>query len=288
MAITYEIDRPRAAQSKKNLIELLAVLLAGAAGVASALTADFVQKGDASAIFVMNALFNQHLNLTLEPLLMAMGLMLAGAVSVFIFEPRNKRSAYYMGASVLAVLWASMPSDGSQGVAPEILNEASALDSPVNFGCASESGPQIIQAAYSGPCNMAGNGFSDLVQTVRGGDRLPVHLQVLVPNTGRAVPRISTRLYDSVTGRKWDLSSVGVARRTSSGYLVSYKTYIDSGRRSSDTQANLYVRVEAEGFDIAQARESISHRSTGVAVPISLKPSDTPLWLLRLRTPRQF
>jgi len=288
MAMTYEIDRPRAVQSKKNLIELLAVLLAGAAGVASALTADFVQKGDASAIFVMNALFNQHLDVTLEPLLMAIGLMLAGAVTVFIFEPRNKRSAYYMGASVLAVLWASMPSDGVQGVAPEILNEASALESPVGFDCSLDKQPRIMNASLSETCSIADNGSSTLLHNVRNGDRLPVHLQVLVPYGTQSVPRISTRLYDSVTGRKWDLSSVGIARRTSSGYLVSYKTYIDAGRRSADSQANLYVRVEAEGFDIAQARESISHRSTGVAMPISLKPSSTPLWLLRLRTPRQF
>ena len=288
MAMTYEIDRPRAVQSRKTLIELSAVLVAGAAGVASALTADFVQKGEASAIFVLNALFNQHLNLTLEPLLMALGLMLAGAVTVFIFEPRNKRSAYYMGASVLAVLWAGMPSDGSPGVAPEILNEASALKSPVSLGCQVSDGPQIIKASFAGPCGAIDSEFGDLVHRTSAGDRLPIHLQVLVPYGSQTVPRISTRIYDSVSGRKWDLSSVGVARRTSSGYLVSYKTYIDGGRRSSDLQAKLYVRVEAEGFAIAQANETVSHRSTGIAVPISLKRSETPLWLLRLRTPRQF
>ena len=288
MAITYEIDPPRAIQSKKTLLELSAVLLAGAAGVGSALTADFVQKGEASAIFVLNALFNQHLNLTLEPLLMAMGLMLAGAISVFIFEPRNKRSAYYMGASVLAVLWAGMPSDGSQGVAPEILNEASALESPVSFKCGSSDAARIIKASFTAPCAIQSDTGADLRHAVATGSRLPVHLQVLVPYSNASVPRISTRLYDSVTGRKWDLSSSGVARRTSSGYLVSYKTYINAARRPSDLQANLYVRVEAEGFDIAQATETISHRSTGVAMPISLKRSDTPLWLLRLRTPRQF
>ena len=50
MTAVYQIDPPR----RRGLTEFLPILIAGVVGCASALISDFVQKGNASALLVMN------------------------------------------------------------------------------------------------------------------------------------------------------------------------------------------------------------------------------------------
>ena len=296
MSVNYIIDQP-----KRGVFQFTSVLIAGAAGVASALVADFVQKGEASAIFVLNAMLFQHLALSLPPLYLAAGLMLAGAITVFIFEPRNKRSAFYTGASILAVLWTGMPADTLEGVAPEIIDEGPAIEEPASFdgfntgallsytgGCAQSfgSGAFVIPASFGATCTNSTPSWQPYVTQVAAKDRLPVKIQVLIPGHD-SVPPITARLYDSVSGKKWDLSSTGRARRMQKGYLVTYSTSLRPDAESQDV-ANLYVRIEAPGYKITQGNVRVSRTERAVDVPFILEKSGTPLWLQRLRTPHRF
>ncbi len=290
MSISYQIDPP-----KRGFFEVLAILIAGAAGVASALMADFVQKGESSALFVVGAMSSQHLALNLPPIYIATFLMISGAIAVFIFEPQNKKSAFYTGASILAVLWAGMPGQNVEGVAPEIVDEAVSYfeedttpsGDPVAFmsrADCQQTGP-IISVAYAHDC-VAANQTTDwqrYLHFAQANNRIPLIVRVTIP-THSALPKISTRLYDKVSGRHFDLSAIGKAKRVSNGYQVIYATTVNT---RDAARAHLFVRVEADGYKIGQGEKVVS-RIYPTEIPVALETSTTPLWLQRMRTPRKF
>lgn len=94
---------------RRGPIDFLTILIAGGAGVVVALFSDFVQKGDTSALLVMNTFMNSSLNLDIPILHQATALLIAGAIAVLVFDPRTKRAAFMIGASILAIFTTVIP-----------------------------------------------------------------------------------------------------------------------------------------------------------------------------------
>ncbi len=300
MSISYQVDRPR-----RSVFNLVAMLIAGAAGVASALVADFVQKGDASAIIVMNSFVNQSLSLNLPLGYLALIMLGAGAVSVFVFEPATKRAAYYTGASILAVLMTTMPVDDLEKALPlfeEILmpqepDDAAYLGTD-NQAMAHEitgapcfdvksGGLPLIKAAYAPAVNIACSNDRALGQaevTPIAADDLNVTVAISLPKG--AMPKIAARLHDDVSCATWRLTG-GRASRTGSGYIVRYKLSIPAPQARTGMLADLHVRVEADGFKIAHEHAKVTRRGP-VILTVGMAKSDTPLWLQKLSTPYRF
>ena len=94
---------------RRGPIDFLTILIAGGAGVVVALFSDLVQKGDTSALLVMNTFMNSSLNLDIPILHQATALLIAGAIAVLVFDPRTKRAAFMIGASILAIFTTVIP-----------------------------------------------------------------------------------------------------------------------------------------------------------------------------------
>lgn len=124
MTAVYQIDQPQG----RGLVQFLTVLIAGGTGVAVALISDFVQKGDASALLVMNTFLNSSLDLNVPILYQAIALLVAGAIAVFVFDPRTKRSAFTMGASILAIFMTIMPVQNYEDLVPIVEDVLPLLD----------------------------------------------------------------------------------------------------------------------------------------------------------------
>ncbi len=302
MSVSYQVDKP-----KRGIFSLAAMLIAGAAGVASALVADFVQKGDSSAIIVMNSFVNQSLNLNLPLGYLALMMLGAGALSVFVFEPATKRAAYYTGASILAVLMTTMPVDELDKALPlfeEILN----LDDPddaayLDFNnlsttqeiagapCFDVKGSvlPLIKASYmDGPVtNIAcsnGRAMGQAKVMPIAVDDLSVTVAVSLPQG--QMPRIAARLHDDISGSTWRLTG-GRANRTDTGYIVRYQLSIPASEARTGMLADLHVRIEANGFKIAHEHAQVTTRRP-VVIAVAMIQSDTPLWLQKLNTPYRF
>lgn len=313
-------------------MQFLTILTAGGAGVTVALISDFVQKGDASALLVMNTFLNSSLDLSVPILYQAIALLVAGAIAVFVFDPRTKRSAFTMGASILAIFMTIMPVQNYEDLVPIVEEVLPFLDMDNEFmgnenGTASEESDADVvpdDAAFlvpqptpneSGsmhrakaipPTNRnfvraglfpvildrtADNGagtaaLSNLLTRVQG-ERIAVVVSVSVPN-GNGLPKLSARLHDATTNRTWDISSLGRAQRTETGYQVYYSTSIVPGRSSNDVLAHLYVRVEAPGYVIAEDDNKVSNTNTRVTLNVDLEPTQTPLLIQRLNKSYKF
>ena len=114
MTKVFKNDLPK----RRGLIEFLAILIAGGAGVVVALFSDFVQKGDTSALLILNTFMNGSLDLDIPILHLATALLIAGAIAVLVFDPRTKRAAFIIGASILAILTTVMPVQDYEDLVP--------------------------------------------------------------------------------------------------------------------------------------------------------------------------
>jgi len=118
MTKVFQNDLPK----RRGLIEFLAILIAGGAGVVVALFSDFVQKGDTSALLILNTFMNGSLDLDIPILHLATALLIAGAIAVLVFDPRTKRAAFMIGASILAIFTTVIPVQDYENLVP-ILEE---------------------------------------------------------------------------------------------------------------------------------------------------------------------
>lgn len=118
MTKVFKNDLPK----RRGLIEFLAILIAGGAGVVVALFSDFVQKGDTSALLILNTFMNGSLDLDIPILHLATALLIAGAIAVLVFDPRTKRAAFMIGASILAIFTTVIPVQDYENLVP-ILEE---------------------------------------------------------------------------------------------------------------------------------------------------------------------
>jgi|GEM_PF-1184013 len=314
MSVVYEVeDRPR-----RGILNLVAMLIAGAAGVGSALVADFVQKGDASAIIVMNSFLNQSLNLNLPLGYLALLLLGAGAMSVFVFEPATKRAAYYTGASILAVLMTTMPVDDLNKALPlfeDILNPGDAntlspepanpdgaaflhQDSFSNQGYSISGSPcleikennmSLIAATYEeAPATNIGctTGHTSGQAKAKPIAVKGINVTVVIALPKGTMPKIAALLHDEISGQTWSLSR-GMASKTKTGYVVRYALTIPANKARAGQLANLHVRCEADGFAIAHVHKKVTTNGP-VVMTVTLKKSSTPLWLQKLNTPYHF
>jgi len=328
MTAIYQIDQPQG----RGLTQFLTILIAGGAGVTVALISDFVQKGDASALLVMNTFLNSSLDLSVPILYQAIALLVAGAIAVFVFDPRTKRSAFTMGASILAIFMTIMPVQNYEDLVPiveEVLpffelenqfmgddngteSEESDADTVPDDAAFLVPQPTPNELAIMHPAkpihplnrnfiraglfpvildrtadNDAGTAaFANLLTRVQD-ERIAVVVSVSVPN-GNGLPKLSARLHDATNDRTWDISSIGRAQRTETGYQVYYSTSIVPSRSSNDVLAHLYVRIEAPGYVIAEDDEKVSNTNTRVTLNVDLKPTQTPLLIQRLNKSYKF
>ncbi len=255
-----------------GVLNVLAVLFSGGAGVTSAMAADFFQKGESSSLFIMNILMNQVMNTHIPLLYMAGGILVVISLAVFAFEPRNNRSAFFVGAGILALMMTGMPIQELEDNAPVIQGILQEVQP------SSQLQYRSYEPAYT-PASYVPAGHFHLTS----GGAVPVTIAVAIPGANGSVPKkISGRLHNAATGQTWRLSG-GVAQQRGSNIIIEFNANVPIASPS-----DLLVRIEAEGYRIEEGSASVGPNQSQVVIPITLEKSNMPLTIQRASRANRF
>ena len=254
----------------------------------TALVVDYIQKGSDSAFLFMTEIVNQYalarFNIeAVPPFIYIFLLIAAGFALVYIFEPDNKRNAFYAGAGVLGFLATFAP------VEPEAIQVSPGA--PLEYeelmpGPEAHlfNGAPVIKAAWR-PVERQRS--YDLAQA----QELPVRVFIRFPRgqSATSLPSIYAALHDFTTDRTYKLGGGGRLVNAPDGPMVVYDLSVMTGRPSGSTIAELALRVEASGYTVGYTEKDVSRGAdTPVEVSVRMKKSNLPLAIERLRHPRTF
>jgi hypothetical protein len=274
--------------------------LAGTIGILTALVVDYIQKGNDSALLYATRLVNaaalSRFNVeAVPPLLYLAILVIAGFALVYIFEPSNKRNAFYAGAGVLGFLatFAPITQQSLQFTDSGISFEAPAPDAS---GAAPEDAPAPAPIGDDHAFRLDGRLPVVLAvyrpvpsqSSVIRAQATPVVVDIMIQfpsSQDMSLPPVHAWLHDGVSGRTLTLGAGAKLAQTGAGPLIMYETTITSSQ-SGDLLADLALRVEAQGYRITTVEAKVT-RSTPqpVRLEAKLERSGTPLAIQRLRIP---
>lgn len=254
--------------------------LAGAAGIVAALVTDYQQKGEASSLYTVNrwaAALGDILGFSNVPLWMVvLGLIGAGALSIFYFQPITRQGAFAQGFGLLAVLMTAVPADLAGGLQTTgailrdleavAVNREASLGEGIVVAAFQGEGAQIIEAQES--------------QAARYVVELSIEFPDGVPSDVDSMIRRGTlrgRLHNADTKETFNLF------RTAGGNLIirGDSLVIRAGVPARSAEATLWVRIEAEGYAIEEQSAKASLDSP-LDWTVNMRPSSTPLFIQRL------
>lgn len=284
--MAYGIKRGIKAPGEFGMSDMFGLALAGSAGIIAALVTDYQQQGEASALFTINqwvVALSSILGLSEIPLWMvALGLILFGAGSIFYFQPITRQGAFAQGFGLLAVLMTAVPADLAGGL------EAMSEDLP-GFEAAeftreaSISGTHIINASYA-PGQGAVSAARIIPVQNRQSARYDVYITIDFPNgipdnIDAMIRRgdLRGRLHNEETNQTWNLFRTAGGTLQRSGNQLKVR----AGVPARSNSARLWIRVEAAGYAIEEQSAS-AQRGQRLNWSVNMTPSDTPLFIQRL------
>lgn len=279
--MAYGAKRGIKSPGEYGLMDIAGLGLAGAAGIVAALVTDYQQKGEASSLYTVNqwvAAVGDILGFGNIPLWMVvLGLIAAGAGSIFYFQPITRQGAFAQGFGLLAVLMTAVPADLAGGLEPTgaILPDLE----PVALNREATLGEGIVAAAFQ--AEEARVIEVQERQAARYVVEINVEFQGGVPDDIDAMIRrgaLRGRLHNADTGETYNLF------RTAGGNLIvrGDSLVIRAGVPARSTEATLWVRIECEGFAIEEQSAKATLDSP-LNWRVNMRQSNTPLFLQRLQ-----
>ena len=283
--------------------------IAGSIGILAALVIDYIQKGDNSALLFATKLVNTaalsrfHME-AVPPWIYLVIVLIAGFAMVYIFEPTNKRNAFYAGAGVLGFL-ATFSPIAQQTLQIPNAAELPSLDSLLQATQAAPDGTPLPAAepAASTPAPTApspapagGKGFGDVgtsmqpqafngkpgEMVVAQAATVPVNIVVILPSgASGTVPEVRVTLHEDATGRTQSFGGSGRVAKMGAQVAVLYQTNVFAGNGN----VTVRVRVEAEGYAITEKTFTITPGTRTARIDVPLTASSTPLGVQRLNYP---
>lgn len=278
----YGVKRGVKAPGEYGFMDMTGLALSGSAGILAALVTDYQQSGEASALYTINQWVvsaSRILGFGDVPLWMVVaGLVIAGASSVFYFQPITRQGAFAQGFGLLAVLMTAVPADLAGGLSAMDHDDLPGLE-PIGFSREATLGAGVTQAAYR-----TGEARVYLAQDQRGAAKYDVHLEIDLPNglTGDLQTmlrrgEVRGRLHNADTGQTYNLfrSAGGSLQRRGNRLLI------DAGVPARSENATLWVRIEIAGYAI---EEQSAQATLGRTLDwnIAMRPTSTPLFIQRL------
>ena len=262
-----------------GVMDIAGLGLAGAAGIVAALVTDYQQKGEASSLYTINqwvAALGDILGFSQIPLYMVvLGLIAAGALSIFYFQPITRQGAFAQGFGLLAVLMTAVPADLAGGLQPTgpmlpdlesvAMREASLGDGIVTAAYQAEEA-RVIEVQDS----EAARYVVEIAIVFPGG--VPSNIDELIR---RGACR--GRLHNADTKETFNLF------RSAGGNVIvrGDSLVVRAGVPARSREATLWVRIEVEGFAIEeQSAKAALDQSLNWTV--NMQRSNTPLFLQRL------
>lgn len=266
-----------------GVMDIAGLGLAGAAGIVAALVTDYQQKGEASSLYTINqwvAALGDILGFSQIPLYaVVLGLISAGALSIFYFQPITRQGAFAQGFGLLAVLMTTVPADlagGLQPTGPMLPELDSVAMREASLGVTPGDG--IVTAGFQ-----AGEARIIEAQESRAA-RYVVEIDIVFPdgvpsNIDELIRRGACRgrLHNADTKETFNLF------RSAGGNVIvrGDSLVVRAGVPARSNEATLWVRVEVEGFAIEeQSAKAVLDESLNWTV--NMQRSNTPLFLQRL------
>ncbi|HXZ67807.1 MAG TPA: hypothetical protein VEH07_04385 [Alphaproteobacteria bacterium] len=306
MAEVYEDPGPGQAQggTQWSFRDAIAKGIAGSIGILAALVIDYLQKGDSSSLLFATKLVNQaalaRFNVSAVPAWIYLVIVLiAGFAMVYIFEPTNKRNAFYAGAGVLGFL-ATFSPIAQQTLQIPSAEELPSLDSllqatqTVPDGTLAPATTAPLAPASPAPAP-AGKGFaeegaaiqpqafdrSNSEMVVAQAQTIPVNIIIVLPAGAKgSLAGIRVMLHEDATGQTKSLDGSGRFAKMGDRLVIFYQTTVMAAGSTS-----VKVRVEAEGYTITEKPFTITPDMRVARIELPLTPSSTPLAVQRLNYP---
>lgn len=291
--MAYGVKRGIKTPGEFGISDIFGLGLAGSAGIIAALVTDYQQQGEASALFTINqwvVAASSILGLSAIPLWMvAVGLIVVGAVSIFYFQPITRQGAFAQGFGLLAVLMTAVPGDlagGLEAIGDEFLPGLEELPTVEEAGFTREAvfaGGAIINASYS-PAEVSSQTARLIQVQNRQTSRYEVVITINFPegipsNVDTMIRRgeIRGRLHNEETNETWNLfrTSGGTVKRSGNKLTVS------AGVPTRSDSSRLWIRVEAMGYAIEE-QSAMATRGERLKWTVDMTPSNMPLFVQRL------
>jgi len=278
--MAYGAKRGIKSPGEYGIFDIAGLGFAGSAGIIAALITDYQQKGEASSLYTINqwaAALGEILGFGQVQLWMVvLGLIAAGALSIFYFQPITRQGAFAQGFGLLAVIMTAVPADlasalqstgmGLPDLDPvENSREAAIPDGVVNASFDGQDArifeaQETSAARYVVEINVVfpGGVPSDVSAMIRRGD-------------------LRGRLHNADTKETFNLF------RSAGGDVVvrGDSLVIRAGVPAQSEEATLWVRIEAAGYSIEEQSAQAS-----VDAPlnwnVTMRPSSMPLFFQRL------
>lgn len=276
----YGAKRGIRAPGEFGMGDKMGLALASASGIIAALVTDYQQKGDAAALFKINewaVAAGSILGFTDIPLWMvALGLTVVGAGSIFYFQPITRQGAFAQGFGLLAVLLTMVPPNLDNGL--PLINDFR-RDAAQSASREAALGPQLINAAYTTNAQ-----FIPVQNTDQNTAMYDVHLFVnfeggIDGDISDLVRRgaIRGKIHNQNTGQTYNLfrSAGGTIERDGE----NLRFHVGVPARAD--QARLWVRIECIGHRIEE-QSAVATLGERLDWTVEMQPSSTPLFVQRL------
>ena len=280
--MAYGVKRGIKSPGEFGFSDMFGLALAGSTGIIAALVTDYQQKGEASALFTINQWVvsaSSLLGFSTIPLWMvALGLVVFGAASIFYFQPITRQGAFAQGFGLLAVMMTAVPADLAGGL--EAMNDLPGLEaSEISDREAALAGAGIINAAYT-----PGEAARVIQVQNRSTSKYDVIIKINFPdglssNVDTMIRRqeLRGRLHNEETGETWNLFRTAGGTLSRSGNTLTVRAGVPTRSDSS----RLWIRVEAAGYAIEE-QSAVANRGRRLNWTVDMSPSNTPLFVQRL------
>src|SRR3990167_2049754 len=239
--------------TQTQIFRYVPLCLSGMVGAIVAILGDITQKETASALVKITTTVNRTLQIGLEPYYWAAVLVVLGVALSLIFEPTSKKMAFFVGASIIALIMTATPYEP--------------LPSAPGAGSGLEGGGLIVPVSYAAPFVVA--------QAAAG---LQLAVSVTTPANGPPAP-VTLSVFDTGSGDRWQQQiNVNPGETATQSWTLPA---VGQGRQ-------IMVRAESSNYQIENRSDLIQPGATQHSIDIVLRSSNVPQFLQRLLEPYKF
>lgn len=233
------LDPQRPTPPLRALAALTLYLCAAIGGLVATL-ADVVQKEEASATAKLTSVAALHLDTILHPLWTLWLLVFLSGLLCFVFQPRDRRSAFAIGAGVIAMIMTVTPYDQpASGLPPAPAEQAGGA-----------LGPRLA---------FAGDDAATL-RLVGGATRSGERVHYMLENRSRLSATLGVSLFDKAAGREYR-QRVRIGPRSDAALLFAPEDGV-AGRR-------FLWRVDVDGAHAMSDSFTGSREGAQIAVDVT-------------------
>lgn len=244
--------------NRTQIVRNVAFWLSGMVGAFVAILGDITQKDTASAVVKIATTVNTTVQVSVPTLVWVAVLVALGVALSAIFEPTSKKMAFFIGASVIALIMTATP----YKPLPSFPGEA-----PAGDGTTLELERRLVPVSYGA-----------LLLPAQAIQALQLTISLTAPPEGQPGP-VTLSIFDTGSGDKWQQQlNVNPGETVKMSWDLPM---LAVGRE-------LMVRAESSTYQIENRSDIIQPGATQHSIDIVLRSSNVPQFLQKLLVPYKF